>query len=106
MVHAGLPVRAPLWDFSITVESEQSRLAFDPRGIDRSLPQTGGHCTDLSMRTTLRPMPHWPDRPAVAIARHGIEPCRLAPKLRGAMIAATTPHRSRRPFFGSHFRSE
>jgi len=38
--------------FSVTVERERSRPAFDLRGIGGSLPQTGDHCTDFSLRAT------------------------------------------------------
>src|SRR6266567_5910810 len=96
MLHGGLPVRAPLWDFPSRSNTNNRVLHSTCGALAASLPQTAAHCTDFSVRATRH-------RPAAAIARHGIDACRLAAQLRGAMIAATLPRRSRRRLAGSRF---
>src|SRR6266852_8678353 len=89
MLHGGLPARAPLWDFPSRSNTSNRVLHSTCGALAASLPQTGAHCTDFSVRA----MPH---RPAAATARHGIDACRLAAQLRGAMIAATPSGAARR----------
>src|SRR5437868_3535915 len=92
MVHAGLPACCPLW-FCITAEREPLR----PH-------PTRGHW----LRAYRRPGLIAPISDAHEAASPGRrnrsaweKPCRLAAKLRSAMMAARTPRYSRWPFAGT-----
>src|SRR5262249_17074176 len=90
MLHASLPGRGPPWDF-----------ASQSNANDHILHSTCGALAAAYRRPRVIAPISRRARRCGRCRTIWIEPCRLARKLRGAMIAKRTPRRSRRRFGGA-----